>query len=240
MVPVYSIFSSSKTQGAPSEVQSALDILEKSLFVRAKDLFDEVSIATKDTKGTINWIMLNSKYHSVLVRSTIAAVKANGPRHSIASIKEALFILLLDILNGRTRQDFFSQAGQEEANIVKETQRKMTKTLQTGKKVPDREEQYHLHTPPTPHLQSLTPIPPPPPSPEEPCTRISHPTQTQISPPEDPTPAQLEEMFKIVEGDLDLRDDKECKDLLGGGPAAPATRDKEGNPARTVNTSRTT
>ncbi|KAF8267316.1 hypothetical protein EI94DRAFT_1701075 [Lactarius quietus] len=113
MVPIHSSISTFKTQGAPSEVQSALSALEKNLFVRAKDLLDQVAITTKDTKGTVNWIMLNSKYHSVLVRTAIATAKANGSKHSIASIKEALFAFLLNILNGKTQQNFFPQAGQD-------------------------------------------------------------------------------------------------------------------------------
>ena len=49
----------------------------------------------------------------MLVRTAITTVKANGPKHSVASIKEALFTILLDILNGKQQQGFFTPLKRE-------------------------------------------------------------------------------------------------------------------------------
>jgi hypothetical protein len=83
--------------------------LEGSLFVRASELQDRVMVVAKDTSGRISWAMLDSAYHSLLIQTAITAAKADGLKHSIASIKEALFIFLLDILNGKPQQSFFIQ-----------------------------------------------------------------------------------------------------------------------------------
>ena len=96
-----------------NEAQLAAAILETNLFIRASDLIDKVTIAAKDSSGTIKWITLDPMYHSILVRTAITTVKANGPKHSIASIKEALFTVLLDILNGKQQQAFFTQLERE-------------------------------------------------------------------------------------------------------------------------------
>ncbi|KAI9462802.1 hypothetical protein BJY52DRAFT_1210586 [Lactarius psammicola] len=91
-----------------TEVQSAVAYLEKSLFVRASELLARVTVAAKDASGKVNWVTLDSAYHSVLVKTAVAVVKTNGPNHSVASIKEALFIFLLDVLNGKPQSGFLA------------------------------------------------------------------------------------------------------------------------------------
>ena len=83
------------------------------MFIKASELINRVTIAAKDANSRVRWVTLDPMYHSTLVRTAIAATKANGPSQSIASIKEALFILILDILNGKQKQFFFRQLEQE-------------------------------------------------------------------------------------------------------------------------------
>jgi hypothetical protein len=141
-----------------SEVQSAVTLLEKSLFVKASELLDKVTVAAKDTSGRIRWVTLSSTYHSILVRTAIAAVKANGPKHSVASIKEALFIFLLDILNGKPQQGFFSQPNQEHTREYQKQVRPARKQNQAS----SREVDTHPPPPllPTPRLHSPGPLSP--------------------------------------------------------------------------------
>ncbi|KAF8269148.1 hypothetical protein EI94DRAFT_1699719 [Lactarius quietus] len=122
-------------------------------------------------------------------------VKACGPKHSVASIKEALFLFLLDILNGKLQQEFFFQSGQEGTN--------------TGKEI------HHKNLSPNPKQKT----PPPP---------LNNSTDALA-----PAPASLvldmrnmDEMFKIIEREIDLEDDKECEALLGKATEAP---DAKGN-----------
>ena len=101
---------------APNDkIQSALSILEENMFIKAYKLLNRVTVAAKDANRRVRWVTLDPTYHSILVRTTIAATKANGPSCLIASIKEALFILILNILNGKQKQkqNFFGQLEQE-------------------------------------------------------------------------------------------------------------------------------
>ncbi len=93
---------------APTEIQSAAAYLEKSLFIGAGELVTRVTVAAKDANGKIYWVNLDPAYHSVLVKTTIDVIKTNGPKHSVASIKKALFIVLLNVLNGKPQAGFFT------------------------------------------------------------------------------------------------------------------------------------
>ena len=90
-----------------SEVQSVLATLEGGLYIRVADLQSKVSIATKNAEGRICWVTLDPAYHSKLVRSAIAATKATSSNFSVSSVKEALFIFILNILNRKMQQGFF-------------------------------------------------------------------------------------------------------------------------------------
>lgn len=118
------IYSHITMHSTPNEVQSAHHILEKNLFVRTSELQAKVTIAAKEASGRIKWVTLDPTYHSVLVRTAITMVKANGTLHSVVSIKEALFIFLLDILNGKPQQHFFFQAEQKQDTTGKGTHHK--------------------------------------------------------------------------------------------------------------------
>ena len=93
---------------APTEVQSAVTLLEKSIYVKTSDLINRVTVAAKDMNGKVKWVTLDPMYHAILVKTAVATVKANGPKHSVASIKEALFIFLLNTLNGKPQTAFFT------------------------------------------------------------------------------------------------------------------------------------
>ena len=104
---------------APTEIQSAAAYLEKSLFIGAGELVTRVTVAAKDASGKIYWVNLDPAYHSVLVKTAIDVIKMNGPKHSVASIKKALFIVLLNVLNGKPQAGFFT---------LKEVEGKSTRT----------------------------------------------------------------------------------------------------------------
>lgn len=111
MVKSNLITHSNASHNAPDHVQAVVIILEKNLFVRASELWNKTTIAAKDAGGRVKWVTLDPRYHAILVRTAIATVKANGPNVSIASIKEALFVYLLDIINGKPQQNFFYAFG---------------------------------------------------------------------------------------------------------------------------------
>jgi len=112
--PNYSSFTT-----APTKIQLAAAYLEKSLFIRAGELITRVTVAAKDANGKIYWVNLDPAYHSMLVKTAIDVIKTNGPKHSMASIKKALFIVLLDVLNGKPQAGFFT---------LKEAEGKSTRT----------------------------------------------------------------------------------------------------------------
>jgi hypothetical protein len=107
MVKSNLITHSNASHNAPDHVQAVVIILEKNLFVRASELWNKTTIAAKDAGGRVKWVTLDPRYHAILVRTAIATVKANSPNVLIASIKEALFVYLLDIINGKPQQSFF-------------------------------------------------------------------------------------------------------------------------------------
>jgi hypothetical protein len=86
---------------AQDHVQKVVIMLEKNLYVRASELWNKTTIAAKDASGRVKWVTLDPHYHSILVRTAITTVQANSPSHSIASVKEALFVYLLDIIDGK-------------------------------------------------------------------------------------------------------------------------------------------
>ena len=111
---------------APTEVQSAVALLEKSLFVKAGELLDRVTIAAKDSSGKVNWVVLDPIYHSILVKTAVAIVKANSSNHSMASTKEALFVFLLGIINGKPQSGFFaSKEAENKSNRAKHERKQL-------------------------------------------------------------------------------------------------------------------
>ena len=126
------------------------------MFIKASKLINRVMIAAKDTNGRVRWVTLDPMYHSTLVRTAITATKANRPSRSIASIKEALFILILDILNGKQKQFFFRQLEQERP--PKGDERSSTRPNQKGSQA----------------TIVKTNIPPPPPPPSPPLIANKH------------------------------------------------------------------
>lgn len=126
---------------AATEVESAVAYLEKSLFIRASELLARVTVAAKDASGKVNWVTLDSVYHSVLVKTAVAVVKTNGPNHSVASIKEALFIFLLGVLNGKPQSGFFaSKEAESKSNRAnRERKRLARKRSRAAKRERERE-----------------------------------------------------------------------------------------------------
>ena len=162
----------------PEELQSAAALLESNLFVRASELLDRVTIAAKDTNGRIKWITLDPSYHSVLVRTAIATVKANSPKHSVASIKEALFTILLDILNGKQQQAFFTQLKRE--GPTKREPHKLSHPARRGSQ-----------TTASRKVNITPPLPPPPPALPPPAAphASNHDTLCTLAPPENNPPS---------------------------------------------------
>ena len=91
------------------EVQVAVGTLEENLFINAGKLQSKISIATKDPRGWIGWVTFDPAYHSKLVKTAIAVAKATSPNLSVTSIKEARFTFIINILNRKPQQDFFTQ-----------------------------------------------------------------------------------------------------------------------------------
>ena len=215
-----------------NEAQSAAAILEANLFIQARDLISKITIAAKDANGMIKWITLEPTYHSILVRTAITTVKANGPSHTVSSVKEALFTILLDILNGKQQQTFFTQPEREKA-----TRKKPHESVPLARKGSQT-------------TASSVPILPPPPPSMLPHTHESDHGSDTVSPPDKPLPtlgaesadrptskphrtppappppvsqphapkpsvtlAELEEMGRQLERTL-REDDVECEDLL--------------------------
>lgn len=219
------------TQGTSNEVHSALHLLEKNLFVRASELLIKVTIATKEPSGRIKWVTLDPSYHSILVRTAIATVKANGngTLHSVASIKEALFIFLLDILNGKPQHRFFSQAEQEQ-DTGRGTNHKPTQPIQKVSRTPNSKPSttpQPLPQPPPPHTHILRSHPKPPTL--LPPTPPPAPTTTVDPPPVSPTwkPNIMEELLHFTETlcQHEQSEEIECEALL---EEAMETEEKKG------------
>ena len=81
-----SLHTPSTTHVCQSEVRPVVALLEENLFIRASELRDRVMVAVKDANGRISWVTLVPAYHSILVQTSITAVKANGSKHSSASV----------------------------------------------------------------------------------------------------------------------------------------------------------
>ncbi|KAF8256799.1 hypothetical protein EI94DRAFT_1710187 [Lactarius quietus] len=103
-----------------AQLQSLVTFLEDHLFVRTSDLIARVIVITKNTSGKMNWVTLDPVYHSILVKAAVAAAKANSLNHSVASIKEALFIFLLDHVNRKQQANFFVS---QELEVENKTQK---------------------------------------------------------------------------------------------------------------------
>ncbi|KAF8261877.1 hypothetical protein EI94DRAFT_1697134 [Lactarius quietus] len=171
----------------------------------------------------------------------IAAVKANGLKHSSASTKEAHFIIILNILNEKPQKEFFTQLETERAHSwrdhLKDNQ-DQTKPARKGSQNTDQKD-THPHPPTT--------TPPPPASCMQAITINSHSQSTpdrpqttsmarkdadrQIKRPPpplnwilyEPTPAQafptqeeknMAKVFKELEMQMGLEDNNKCKALL--------------------------
>ena len=178
-------------------------------------------------------------YHSILVRTAITTVKANGPKHSIASVKEALFTVLLDILNGKQQQAFFTQLERE--SVTKRKTHERTRSARKGSQTTASSDP----TPPPPSLtaaphtqesdhKSDTALPPDEPLPtsvaksaRRPIPKLSPkpppPTLVPLPTPSPPAPqthapdtskieAELEEFCRQLESSL--QEDVECENLL--------------------------
>ena len=130
------------------------------MYVNASDLLARVMIAAKDANGRISWVTLDPVYHSTLVRTAIAAAKANGPNCLIASVKEALFIFLLDILNGKPQKGFFTKLEMERDNRRGSTREHThpTRPARKGSQISNHGINKGNASPPPP-----SPPPPPPP-----------------------------------------------------------------------------
>jgi hypothetical protein len=227
-------------QNTQSKVHSAVTVLEGCLFVRASELQSKVTIAAKDAGGQVCWITLDSSYHSRLVRTAIAAAKANSPTFSVASIKGALFIFLLNILNGKPQQSFFYQEDPEQKGA---TTTKRTMTGRTGNQTSDREHGTCLTPPPThprspsppqdrpPATEARTQYPKPHPS-LPPTPPPAPPTITADAQTPEPTAEELDEVWKDIESQI-MQDVAECEALLKEVPAGASEE-------RTTNTNRTT
>lgn len=74
------------------------------MFIRTSELPNRVTIAAKDTSRRVKQVTLDPTFHTTLMRT---AIKAISPSHSVASIKEALFIFLISIINGKASGLFF-------------------------------------------------------------------------------------------------------------------------------------
>ena len=81
-----SLHTPSTTHVCQSEVRPVVALLEENLFIRASELRDRVMVAAKDANGRISWVTLVPAYHSILVQTSITAAKANGSKHSSASV----------------------------------------------------------------------------------------------------------------------------------------------------------
>jgi hypothetical protein len=93
--------------------QSAVTLLERCLFVRTSELLNKVTVSAKDASVKVKWVTLDQldpSYHSVLVRTAMAVIKLSSSNHFVAFTKEALFIFLLDILNGKPQTGFLTSA----------------------------------------------------------------------------------------------------------------------------------
>ena len=157
----------STTEKCQIEIQSTVAMLEESMFIRPSDLLARVMVAAKDTNSRISWVTFDPAYHSVLVRMAIATTKANGLKHSTASIKEALFNFLLDILNGKPQKAFFTKLEPGRmTRMVSTRDHKHTRPHQKGNQANNNKDNSNN--------SPLPPSPPPPPPPPT-CTTGSEP-----------------------------------------------------------------
>lgn len=172
----------------------------------------------------------------MLVRTAITTVKANGPKHSVASIKEALFTILLDILNGKQQQGFFTplkregptkreikwshpacKGSQVTASKVNTTPPVPTPTPSTAPQVSNHNIPCTLSPPkkllPTPVSESANILkhPPSPPVPPPPP-----PVPQTLTADLDPSLTELEEICRQLENSW--QEDIECKNLLRAAP----------------------
>jgi hypothetical protein len=127
--------------------------------------------------------MLDSAYHSLLIQTAITSAKADGPKHSIASIKEALFIFLLDILNRMPQQSFFIQPELERISRRDHTKdhHNHRRPVWKGSQTTNRNNEA------------------PPPSSPPPVTQISEPSTLQLPDKHTPIPADNPPLTSGVE-----------------------------------------
>ncbi|KAF8534350.1 hypothetical protein BDD12DRAFT_896148 [Trichophaea hybrida] len=83
-------------------------MLNRCLFVRTSDLLSNVTSAAKTMDGKFIWVTLDSKYHSVLVKTALAIANRSDLTFPVGLLKEELFSHLLLVLNGTPQADFFS------------------------------------------------------------------------------------------------------------------------------------
>jgi len=94
--------SSSKVPGPnKTTTHSPREIFEANLFIDVNFLLTNIVIATKSPDGLIDWIELKPEFHSSLVKCVLRLVSKHTATFKTASVKEALFPFLINLLHGR-------------------------------------------------------------------------------------------------------------------------------------------
>jgi len=110
MAEVMASSNGEKSNVSVATVAEAKEVLINNIFVRSEELIANIVLAMKDpVSGAYIWITLTKPFHSTLVTcsSRVANLGWGDVTVSLATVKEALFEYLLDLLNGKTAKDFF-------------------------------------------------------------------------------------------------------------------------------------
>jgi uncharacterized C2H2 Zn-finger protein len=84
----------------PIDSAELLSLFETSLFVDAKHLLTSVTMGTKDESGRMDWLTLDPKFHSELVKTCCGLLTRRKVTFQLDLMKKVLFSFLLRIING--------------------------------------------------------------------------------------------------------------------------------------------
>lgn len=117
-----------------------LSRLRLRLFWSREGLINKITEARKDSRGDIEWVEFAKAHHSHLVASCFAVMPAQLTRASRVTVKRAMFVFILELLNGGASSFFDLQDGRRnEDRAHREKSRLRRKRARAARRERDRE-----------------------------------------------------------------------------------------------------
>lgn len=131
------------TAGLTGEEISVFDVLNtlrRRLFLSRAEVVQHATMATKGTADEIEWVEFLPEYHSHLVKRALV-VADTGDRASLKQVKSAMFVYILEVLNGTSAETFFElKSGAAKENRANyEKKRLARKRARAAKRERERE-----------------------------------------------------------------------------------------------------